>query len=585
VVAFPALGTNDLCYPADVAAEIMINAVAEYISENLTSTCIKTVRMVIYTDSDYQQFCHTLSKFNKSCTIQSSATNATAVSAVTMATPAISPTVSHPKPNTTSNRHPIVVESQTVGNITVEIIVGDITEDDSDAIVNPTNDRMDLTSSAVSNAILNKAGPDLQKKCDSITSQGYRLHPDKACCTRAVGNLKCKNVFHILVCGTDIAKAVSVCLEEAETSRLSSIAFPGIGTGSSGHNLASAAQSMCKSIVTFVQKHPIYVNQIRVIIFQQSMILSYIDHLSLSQVQAEEDNDELQTPRKQQNMQAIAPLELHQNYIDHAINMVPLIFRKPSIFLKQKSPGPSSSCSTNSATTKPIAKGSVLVLQVFSDDINKVQKTEKRLKQLIEDQLSTVEIDNELINQLSRKEHVDIKNRAKIRNVELKINTGRFQHNILLRGDKEDIPEVKKEIDKILKEKHIKDSKKKEIQSVNAKVQWQWSNKSGVYEDYDINANYAIEQAYQANIFKRFVYKNQQSVTKDVIKDNVLDFNIPSEEFDFLQMKATDSNDPSVMYDIKRNIDRKLLHLYVHVYMCCSITVTVSYSIAILHYS
>jgi len=562
VIAFPALGTGNLCYPADVVAEVMIKTVTDYISKNLTGTCIKMVKMVIYTDSDYQQFCHTLSKFNKSATIQSSATNAKAVSAVIMATPAIPPTISHPKPNTTSNRHPIVVESQTVGNITVEIIVGDITEDDSDAIVNPTNDRMDLTSSAVSSAILNKAGPDLQKKCDSITSQGYRLHPDKVCCTHAVGNLKCKNVFHILVCGTDIAKAVSVCLEEAETSRLSSIAFPAIGTGALGHSLVSAAQSMCESIVTHGQNDPKFVSQVRIIVFQQNMAQDFIDHLTLSQVQAY--NDKVQSTRKPQS---VATLKSSSHFIKRAINKVPSILRKP------KTPCPSVSHAGNASLVQPITKKSVLILQVFSDDIKKIQNVEKRLQRLIEDQLSTDVIDDKLITLLSRKEQVDIEHKAKIRKIEIKFEIGKYQHNILLKGDKEDIAELKKEIDEVLNEKGIEDSKKKEIQSVNAKVQWQWCNKSGVYEDYDINANYAIEQAYQANTTKKFVYKNQQSVTEDTVDDDVTDYDMLSEEFDFQQMKAKDLNDPSVVYGIKRNeIDHSKLDCHVIIPLVGSLT-------------
>ena len=581
VVAFPDLGTGNLCYPADVVAEVMIKTVAEHISENLTSTCIKMVKMVIYTDSDYQQFCHTLFQLNRSTTF---ATNGKTVSSLT-----ISPPFSQPKPSTVSNYHPNIVESQVVGNITVEIIVGDITDDDSDVIVNPTNDKMDLRSSSVSNAILNKAGPDLQKRCDSITSQGYHPHPDKVCCTRAGGNLKCKNVFHILVCDTDIAKAVSVCLEGAETSKLSSIAFPAIGTGALGHNLASAAQSMCESIVKFGQKDLLFVNQVRVIVFRQSMILGFIDHLS-SQVQAvnklqttssqAQDMNKLQKASSQ--VQAVNNTSLTTLSQAQAVNDKLQMTWKPqavasikhainkmhSIFCKQKSSGPSSSCSNIAATTQTITNKSVLVLQVFSDDIKKIQKAEKRLQQLMEDQLSTDVIEDKLINQLSRKEHVDIKNRAKIKNIEIKINIGRFQHNIQLRGDREDIAELKKEIAEVLNEKGIKDLKNKEKQSVNAKVQWQWCNNSGVYENYDINANYAIEQAYQTNKAKKFVYKNQQSVTEDTVDDDMTDYNVLSEEFDFQQMKAKDLNDPSVVYDIKRNdIDHsKLVYLAYGVY-------------------
>ena len=532
-IAFPALGTGNLCYPADVAAEVMIKAVADHIDKNLTTTTIKMVKMVIYTDTDYQQFCHTLSEVSKTITVTSSVKTTSTTATVLTATPAIVPS---PKPSPVSSYHPHIAESQSVGNVTIEIIVGDITDDDSDVIVNPTNDRMDLTGSAVSTAILKKAGPDLQKKGDSITSQGYRLHPDKACCTPAVGNLRCKNVYHILVCGTDIAKAVTVCLEEAEANHLSSVAFPAIGTGALGNSLSTAAQNMCESVVTFGQHNPTSVNRIRVIVFQHDMVQDFIHQLTLCHVQA------ANVVKKKSVSQSPRPIK-------RAINRVASILHKP------KSPSlsrHSASHISNSVPAQPVTKKSVLVLQVFSDDRKKIEKAEKRLQQLMEDQLYKDMVEDRLINKLSHKEKEDIKHKAKIRKIDIKIDIGKLQPNIQLRGDKDDIAELKKEIAEILKERGVKVSKNEKLQSLIAKVQWQWCNKSGVYENYDINANYAIEQAYQASTANKFVYKNQQSVTEDASNDDGTDSTVLSEEFDFQQMKATDLSDPSVQYDIKR---------------------------------
>ena len=334
---------------------------------------------------------------------------------------------------------------------------------------------------------------------------------------------------------------MSVCLEEAETSQLSSIAFPAIGTGALGHSLASAAQNMCESIVRFGQRDPTFINRVRVIVFQQSVVQDFIDQLTLSQVQA--NNDKLQTTRN------VTTLKSPPRFIRRAINKVPSIFHKP------KSPALLSPSATHASNpvAQPTTNKSVLVVQVFSDDIKKIQKAEKRLWQLMQDQLSTDVVDDKLIALLSRKEQADIKHKAKVRKIKITFEIGKFQHNIQLKGDKEDIAELKKEIAEVLTEKNIKDLRNKEMQSVNAKVQWKWCNNSGVYEDYDNNANYAIEQAYQANKAKKFVYKNQQSVTEDTVDDDATDFNMLSEEFDFQQMKAKDLNDSLVVYDIKRN--------------------------------
>ena len=50
--------------------------------------------------------------------------------------------------------HYSTAEVFTAGSVRVEILQGDITEDDSDAIVNTTNERMQLVGTGVAGAIL-----------------------------------------------------------------------------------------------------------------------------------------------------------------------------------------------------------------------------------------------------------------------------------------------------------------------------------------------------------------------------------------------------------------------------------------------
>ena len=85
------------------------------------------------------------------------------------------------------------------GNITVEIVCGDITDDDSDVIVNTTLPELKLDSGAVSKAISRKAGPAMQQSCSLYIQQHKQLDDGKVCVTDATGQLKCKKVFHIVV--------------------------------------------------------------------------------------------------------------------------------------------------------------------------------------------------------------------------------------------------------------------------------------------------------------------------------------------------------------------------------------------------
>jgi len=64
-IAFPALGTGGLDFPHDVAADIMINTIISYMKSNLTTTYIKTVKLVVYMEDTYVAFHNLLSRMPK----------------------------------------------------------------------------------------------------------------------------------------------------------------------------------------------------------------------------------------------------------------------------------------------------------------------------------------------------------------------------------------------------------------------------------------------------------------------------------------------------------------------------------------
>ena len=56
-IAFPALGAGNLKFPIDVVSKVMITTVAKYLESNHGTTIINTVKMVIYMEGDFQEFC------------------------------------------------------------------------------------------------------------------------------------------------------------------------------------------------------------------------------------------------------------------------------------------------------------------------------------------------------------------------------------------------------------------------------------------------------------------------------------------------------------------------------------------------
>jgi len=214
-IAFPALGTGGLDFPHDVAADIMINTIISYIKSNLTTTYIKTVKLVVYMEDTYAAFHNLLSRIPN----DSSEMQPASITKETLFAKSLQENSAPLKPSLSQGTNFLSAESFKAGSVNVVIREGDITEDDSDVIVNTTNRKMKLKGSGVAGAILQKGGPEMQKICDDLISQGFKLSEGKMCSTRSTGNLKCKHVIHTVVPESKkrlLGKTIAACLAYAE---------------------------------------------------------------------------------------------------------------------------------------------------------------------------------------------------------------------------------------------------------------------------------------------------------------------------------------------------------------------------------
>jgi O-acetyl-ADP-ribose deacetylase (regulator of RNase III) len=151
-----------------------------------------------------------------------------------------------------------------IGNTTLTLWQGNITDLEVDAIVNAANADLVL-GSGVAGAIREKGGPSIQEECDRIG----RTYVGGAVLTGA-GNLTAKYVIHAvgprMGDGEEEIKlrnATMNCLLLAEEYRVESIAFPAISTGVFGYPIDACAQIMLKVTTEFIKrsdkiKHVIY---------------------------------------------------------------------------------------------------------------------------------------------------------------------------------------------------------------------------------------------------------------------------------------------------------------------------------------
>ncbi len=135
----------------------------------------------------------------------------------------------------------------------IDLVEGDITEQETDAIVNAANGQLVL-GGGVAGAIRRKGGSAIQTEC----SQKAPISVGEAVITTG-GDLKAKYVIHAVGPrmgegdeDTKLQDATLNSLKVADANKLKSIAFPAISTGIFGYPLDRCAQIMLRAVIEYL---------------------------------------------------------------------------------------------------------------------------------------------------------------------------------------------------------------------------------------------------------------------------------------------------------------------------------------------
>src|SRR5512146_870804 len=137
----------------------------------------------------------------------------------------------------------------------LELTQGDITHEETDAIVNAANSSL-LGGGGVDGAIHRAAGPTLLDECKKVREQRGMLPPGQAVATKA-GNLKARYVIHTVgpvwqsgrVNEPQILESCYCnCMSEANQLGCKSISFPSISTGAFGYPVTQAATIAVRAV-------------------------------------------------------------------------------------------------------------------------------------------------------------------------------------------------------------------------------------------------------------------------------------------------------------------------------------------------
>jgi O-acetyl-ADP-ribose deacetylase len=131
----------------------------------------------------------------------------------------------------------------------IEILQGDLTEMNTDAIVNAANNELQL-GGGVAGAIRRKGGPVIQTECDEIGTI-----PVGGAAITGGGNLKARQVIHAAsmqlggqTTAHSLQSSTAHALRIAAQNGLKTISFPAVGTGIAGFPMRECAEIMLREV-------------------------------------------------------------------------------------------------------------------------------------------------------------------------------------------------------------------------------------------------------------------------------------------------------------------------------------------------
>ena len=460
-IAFPSIGTGNLRFPNDVVANIMVDEIINFLTSQKTSP-IKAVHLVIFMSDTFQAFQQVLAGHGTS-------------KASPMPVQHQFAAYQHMSHHLTQSRKYRLVGSRsstkssttetteshnfTVGKLRIRVIQGDITEDDSDVIVNPTNAKMKLEGAGVAAALLRKGGIELQKLCNTAIGNIKVLEGENVAKTPSAGNLKCKELFHINFEGRDhkrFMKVVSACLNEANQQH-SSIAFPAIGTGVHGYPPREAATSMLQAIQNFAPKSHM-VKQIHVVIFQPSVYQEFVAVF--------------QNPEK---------------------FLQPGMLRRAARYVGSLISGDSTTDPEVLTVDEDTSVCEELEIKLYGKTENAVTNAERMVENLIDENFSDKNIDDPLIETLPEEEIHKLRNKCKELHVEITVDRSILKR-IRLKGNRASVDAVHGLVNEVLREYEKVVNKEKQAKQLFQNIRWKRMDSDE--SEYSELVNYEIETAY-----------------------------------------------------------------------------------------
>ncbi len=164
---------------------------------------------------------------------------------------------------------------------TLEIVQGDITQQDTEAVGNAANSAL-AGGGGVDGAIHRAGGPRLMADLKA----NYKGCPTGSAVITGGGNLRAKHVIHAVgprYSGSPkdaehLSGAYRRSLELCTQHKISSISFPSISTGIYGYPVEEASRIALKTVIEYLKTHP-EITLVRFVLFDSNTYRVYEEAL------------------------------------------------------------------------------------------------------------------------------------------------------------------------------------------------------------------------------------------------------------------------------------------------------------------
>lgn len=173
------------------------------------------------------------------------------------------------------------MRSLRIGSSRLELVEGDITKQDTEAIVNAANTTL-LGGGGVDGAIHRAGGPQILEECKKIGGC-----PTGEARITTGGRLQAKWVIHtvgpVFRDGQHgeaelLASAYRNSLRLASEKGIKTLAFPSISTGAYGYPMAEAARIALRTAIEYLEHHP-EIALVRFVLFGEAALRTYEEAL------------------------------------------------------------------------------------------------------------------------------------------------------------------------------------------------------------------------------------------------------------------------------------------------------------------